>query len=200
MTGPGQPLKFKSVKQLEKKIQDYFNSCFEEKWFDQPKRDKNGKKMIRVGKRGEVHEIEIHIKKLVQIDPITITGLAVALDTNRQTLLNYEEKEEYFDTIKKAKNFIESLTEKGMMNGKINPAAAIFNMKNNWGWKDKTEVDLGDGLKGIANLLNNADKQSKRDAIEVPEEDTGGPEVVRDQGSQEKSVGKGGGDNPSVAG
>ena len=35
--------------------------------------------------------------------PYTVSGLAYALGTNRQTLLNYEENEEFFDTIKRAK-------------------------------------------------------------------------------------------------
>ena len=41
----------------------------------------------------------------------TISGLAVALDTSRRTLVNYEEKEEFFHTIKEAKQFIESVIE-----------------------------------------------------------------------------------------
>ena len=31
----GRPLLFKSAKELEEKIQAYFDSCFEEKWFDE---------------------------------------------------------------------------------------------------------------------------------------------------------------------
>lgn len=73
--------------------------------------------------------------------PYTITGLALALDTNRQTLINYEDKDEYFDTIKKAKSKCEQYVEEYLFNGK-NVAGAIFNLKNNYNdWRDKTEVE-----------------------------------------------------------
>jgi len=38
---------------------------------------------------------------------VTVSGLALALKTSRETLINYEEREKYFDTIKDAKQFIE---------------------------------------------------------------------------------------------
>lgn len=73
--------------------------------------------------------------------PYTITGLAIALDTDRQTLINYEEREEYFDTIKKVKQIVENYAEEKLFNGS-NTAGVIFNLKNNYSnWKDKQEID-----------------------------------------------------------
>lgn len=74
--------------------------------------------------------------------PPTITGLAVALDTNRETLCNYEEKEEYFDTIKDAKSRCEAWVEENALMGKANATFSIFNLKNNYNWRDKTENDI----------------------------------------------------------
>ena len=78
--------------------------------------------------------------------PLTITGLALALDTNRQTLINYEKKDGYFDTVKKAKLMCENYAEEFLYNGK-NVVGAIFNLKNNYNWKDtatiKGEINLG---------------------------------------------------------
>lgn len=76
------------------------------------------------------------------IKPPTITGLALALDTNRETLCNYEDKEEYFDTIKEAKSRCENWVEENALLGKSNATFSIFNLKNNYGWKDKTESDV----------------------------------------------------------
>lgn len=73
--------------------------------------------------------------------PYTISGLAVWLDCDRKTLLNYEEKEKFFPTIKRAKTRIEASIEQGALMGIYNPTFSIFNMKNNFGWKDKQEVD-----------------------------------------------------------
>lgn len=75
-------------------------------------------------------------------EPYTITGLAVALDTSRETLCNYEEREEYFDTIKRAKDKCEKYLEINALKGKLNPAFSIFNLKNNYGWKDKNESEV----------------------------------------------------------
>lgn len=83
-------------------------------------------------------------------EPYTITGLGLALDMSRQGLINYEkgDKEVYgifFDAIKKAKARCENYIERGMIKGKIHPAAGCFNMKNNYGWVDKVEIEqVGD--------------------------------------------------------
>ena len=73
--------------------------------------------------------------------PLTISGLAYALDMSRQAICDYSEKSKFLDTIKKAKLKVESSIESGLMKG-YNATGCIFNLKNNFGWKDKTEVDL----------------------------------------------------------
>jgi len=99
----------------------------------------------------ESYFLSIQDEDGVYIKPPTITGLAVALDTNRETLCNYEEKEEYFDTIKEAKSRCEAWVEENALMGKANATFSIFNLKNNYRWKDKTESDItsgGEPLKG----------------------------------------------------
>ena len=96
----GRPLKFKSVKALEKAIEEYFLRCREMQ------------------------------------EPVTITGLALALDTTRETLMDYEKRDKFSDTIKKAKLRIENVYEKRLIargNG-----GDIFAMKQ-FGWKDRQE-------------------------------------------------------------
>jgi hypothetical protein len=100
--GFGKPLKFKTVEELQEKIDAYFASCDEEN------------------------------------EPITITGLALALDTSRETLCNYEEKEDYFDTIKKAKLKVENAYEKRLV--RRGNGGDVFALKN-FGWKDTKELD-----------------------------------------------------------
>jgi len=90
----------------------------------------------------------------------TITGLALALDTDRHTLINYSEREEYFHTINKAKLMVENayeidLREKGH-------AGNIFALKN-FGWKDKTEVDatINQGkLTSLLDQFNDTDEEA----------------------------------------
>jgi hypothetical protein len=76
-------------------------------------------------------------------EPYTITGLALALKTNRQTLLNYQQKDEFFYTITNAKQKCENYVEKYLFTGK-NTAGAIFNMINNYrGWKNTNDINVG---------------------------------------------------------
>ena len=68
-------------------------------------------------------------------DNITITGLAIALDMDRASLVNYSERAEYFPIIKRARSRIESMIEKRLVVGKTNVAGLIFWLKNNAGWR-----------------------------------------------------------------
>lgn len=112
----GRPKKFSSVDELEKSIEDYFERC------------DNGMK------NGEPFPI-----------PYTLEGLAAALEIDRRTLLNYSKEdgyEEFFPTIKKAKQrVLADLTERGLT-GDSNPAITIFNLKNNYGYVDKVEQEI----------------------------------------------------------
>ena len=72
----------------------------------------------------------------------TITGLALFLGFNsRQSMLDYEKKEEFSCTIKNARLRIEHEYEKQLHLDKC--TGAIFALKN-FGWKDKTEDKLED--------------------------------------------------------
>lgn len=73
-------------------------------------------------------------------EPYTITGLALALDTSRQTLVNYEKRDEYFDAIKRAKLKVENSYEKHLLKGQV--AGAIFSLKNNFSWADQQQLDV----------------------------------------------------------
>lgn len=77
-----------------------------------------------------------------ETNPMTITGLALALDTSRETLCNYEDREEFFDAIKKAKLTVQNAYEKRLV--KRGNGGDIFALKN-FGWKDKTETDITSG-------------------------------------------------------
>ena len=71
--------------------------------------------------------------------PYTITGLALALGTTRETLCDYGEKDDYSDTIKEAKAKCQDYAEQRLYMG--GPAAGpIFALKN-FGWSDKQEID-----------------------------------------------------------
>jgi len=68
----------------------------------------------------------------------TMSGLALFLGVDRKTITNYSNKEEYFPTIRKARARIESHLEKKLYGNNV--TGLIFNLKNNFDWKDKSEV------------------------------------------------------------
>lgn len=71
-------------------------------------------------------------------DEITWTGLALHLDTSRETLREYKERPEYVDSLKKALLRIENGYEVDLK--KRGQAGTIFALKN-FGWTDKQEFE-----------------------------------------------------------
>ena len=74
-------------------------------------------------------------------DEWTITGLALALDTWRSVLCDYEKLDDrsaYSNTIKKAKLKVENGYEVDLK--KHGRTGTIFALKN-FDWRDKTEID-----------------------------------------------------------
>lgn len=70
--------------------------------------------------------------------PYTITGLAMALDMTRDQVIKYAAKDEFKDTIKRAKQKVENSYELRLI--KSGRAGDIFALKN-FGWVDRQEID-----------------------------------------------------------
>ncbi|WP_243299132.1 DNA-packaging protein [Bacillus litorisediminis] len=114
------PLKFESVEELQERIQNYFDYC-----------DNN--KEVAITKDGDLVEVP-------NPKPYTISGLAYYLGTTRRTLLDYEARgDEFSHTIRAAKAKIEMFVEESLWKPKI-ASGVIFNLKNNFGWIDKSEL------------------------------------------------------------
>lgn len=88
-----------------------------------------------------VEEIEGIINDYFQNTPdeeITLTGLCLALGTNKQTLANYQGNPDFKDVIETAKLRIENAYERSLRkNGR---SGDIFALKN-FGWTDRQEID-----------------------------------------------------------
>jgi hypothetical protein len=87
-------------------------------------------------------EIENIIDEYFETTPpeeITLSGLCIALQTNKQTIANYQEKSEFKQLLEMAKLKIENAYEKSLR--KYGRSGDIFALKN-FGWSDKQEVEL----------------------------------------------------------
>lgn len=142
---PGRPMKFQDIDELRAMILEYFKNAaphWEEQTEYIDRRDpKSGKIIIEDGK---VVQDKVVRKVKTRQKPLTVTGLAVALGTSRDVLLDYEttysEKyPEFSNTIKEAKEQIKAYAEESLFG--TNTAGVIFSLKNNWGFKDKYETE-----------------------------------------------------------
>lgn len=103
--------------------------------------------------------------------PYTMSGLAYYLDVDRKTIVNYTKDEEYFPTIKKARDRVQMQLEENALMNISNSTFTIFNLKNNFDWKDKIETNtenfeqINESLHNIANLINNPVENRVEDNI-----------------------------------
>lgn len=131
----GRPKKYANKEDLENKINSYFD------WCDSQKQ--------------ELYNDKGQITKVIS-KPYTVSGLCLYLGITRETLNQYEDNNDYSDTIKRAKMRIENDVEEGIMTGRINTISGIFNLKNNFGWKDKQEIQQEvNGAVGLNIIIGN---------------------------------------------
>jgi len=130
----GQPPYFDTAEKLQDAINDYFN---------------NGVtiRKVVVGKKDPV---------VVEIPVPTITGLCYYIGfESRQSFYDYEKRDGFSYTIKRARLFIEKEYEEQLQQG--NTIGAIFALKN-MGWFDKQinehTGDIGIGLSDIIKAAN----------------------------------------------
>ncbi len=114
----GKPPLYKTPEELQEKISEYFESGVT-------------KKTVLVGNGENVKAKEIQVP--------TVTGLSYYLGfASRQSFYDYEKKEEFAYTIKRARTFIEQHYEELLQAG--NTTGAIFALKN-FGWTDKQQLE-----------------------------------------------------------
>lgn len=90
--------------------------------------------------------------QIVEVPVPTLSGLCHYLGfASRQSLYDYEKKEEFSYIIKRAKLAIEVEYEELLQSGTVSPAGPIFILKN-FGWKDKTDLDVTSKGKSIRQI------------------------------------------------
>lgn len=84
--------------------------------------------------------------------PLTLSGLAVFIGIDRKTLYNYSKDDEFFPTIKVAKDIIQADMEERGLSGDSNATFSIFALKNNYGWVNVDKIESEN-----VNVNNNID-------------------------------------------
>lgn len=119
MSNAGRPLLYKTPEEMQKIIDEYFDWC-----------DNRAVKTIN----GDGKEYMVSSSA-----PYTMSGLARRLGMDRRTLIDYAHKDEFLPTIKAARERVHEDVETRLMEKQA--TGAIFNLKNNFGWKDTSEVE-----------------------------------------------------------
>lgn len=91
--------------------------------------------------------------------PYTMTGLAISLGVDRTTLINYGKRESFSTLVKNAKARVEEQLEESLYR-LGNNSGVIFNLKNNYGWRDKVEVEKGESIQKIE-IINDLPKDEE---------------------------------------
>jgi hypothetical protein len=117
----GRPLKYKTPEELQVAIDAYFDYC--------------DNRLVN-GWDNKTNEQFAYVSP----EPYTMSGLAYHIGMSRRALLNYKHKDQFLPTIKAARRKVEMDVERRLMEGKAQ-TGAIFNLKNNFGWKDESKVE-----------------------------------------------------------
>jgi len=138
----GRPFKITDPKDLDLKIQNYFDNCDPHQ----------SKRLVENGLNTRGETIFQEREVLTEQIPYTITGLARALGVSRSTLLRYRDPEHWSedmeqetrqllcDTIENAVQRVEEYNEMALhRNGVAN--GIKFNLTNNFNWVDKQVID-----------------------------------------------------------
>lgn len=139
----GRPKKYVTASDLGDAIDSYFSSCDERRY--------------------------MRSKDLADTIPYTVEGLCRAIGVDRRTLLTYEndaDDAERCEIVKSAKLRIQQdVVERGL-SGRSNPVVSIFNLKNNFGYVDKTETDTVVKIDPVAQSALNGLSLEQLEAIE----------------------------------
>jgi len=119
---------FKTPEEMQAKIDEYFEWC-------------DNRAIKKVDDSGKEFMIGIPA-------PYTMSGLARRLGMDRKGLINYKNRDEFFPAIHAARERVHEDVENRLMETR-NERGAIFNLKNNFGWKDESQTDVTSGGKPL---------------------------------------------------
>jgi hypothetical protein len=133
MSNAGRPPKYKTPEEMEHIIGLYFLTCRVHKELALDIGDGSSRL------EGLPEEDLLIVNDIEDAVP-TISGLAYTLGMSTEAFRNYEQKDKFLATVKRAKQRVEMSLEQRLAGNAV--TGSIFSLKNNFGWKDKSETEL----------------------------------------------------------
>lgn len=131
--GAGRPKKY-TKKSLQEAVDGYFSSISR----TVTARDEQGELMY--------NDAGFEIKITQYIRPPSVGGLCLHLGIDRSTWQNYADTSLHPDlagVVAQARMRMEAYLEEQLLTREKNVQGLIFNLQNNYGWREKREVELG---------------------------------------------------------
>ena len=154
----GRPPKYKSKEEIEEKIDAYFKQCEGE--------------VLKVARLAGLSSCTIFSTRTKR--QVGAFGRWLGFST-RLSLLNYQGKKEFMNTITRAKARVEAYAEERLFD-RDGSSGAQFSLRNNFkGWTEKTELDEEEQQARIEQIRANTARMSGGDGDE-----DGGVEIVND--------------------
>lgn len=167
----GRPKKY-TRKSLEKAVKEYFNSIS----FTQKAVDQFGEEICNDA--GEPITYRAFIR------PPSISALCLYLGIEKRTWANYAEDPDMAPVVEHTKAQVEAYLEEQLTIREKGVQGIIFNLQNNYGWKNKQEVELGEKTRKEMNVnsISLAEKlEMCRKAAELFRDDGGGGDPDADE-------------------
>jgi len=201
MAATGRPKKYRSKKALEAAIEAYFHSISrtieltEKK--DTGKTDKKGRTIYEIVKI--VNDLGEPITVREYLIPPSQGALCLYLGIAPHTWIDYcdaKKNPEFLQSTTRTRARLESYLERELISRPKGVQGIIFNLQNNYNWKDKKEVEFGEKTsKALAvSGLSLADKMAMleeiaREYTKAPEGCEGGEAGKEDEQAEEDGEG-----------
>ncbi len=153
----GRPKKYGSVKALRDAVNEYFDSI-------------SYTEVMMRGSEPILSDTGHPIKCRVYARPPTVGGLCMHLGIDRSTWNNYCDARihpEFHEITSGAKSIMEAYLEEQLVTREKSTQGIQFNLENNFGWKKKREVELGEGTRSAVVKMSEMTLDEKLAAIKT---------------------------------
>ena len=137
----GRPPKYETPEEMQSIIDLYYLAC-------RVHQTDNAELLI------DLDDEQLLIVNYIEDVTPSISGLAYTLGMSTESFRRYgtegyNDNPEFCATVKRAKQRVEMSLEQRLASNSV--TGSIFSLKNNFGWKDKTETDITSGGKPVKN-------------------------------------------------
>lgn len=130
----GRPKKYTRPRDLQEAVDQYFDAISRTQPIyleEQEVQNDRGETMIQ----------------RVYFRPPSISGLCLHLGIDKKTWQNYKNRKGFDKVVEGAKAQMEAYLEEQLLTREKSVQGIIFNLQNNYGWKQKQEVEIGENTR-----------------------------------------------------